>query len=168
MFLNEIMEVANYQIVEGGVSPSSFIYPKYFRYLVFKTQAGIATIYFDTKTTEIVDVHVYDLLGRGHNYRWVKKEYIETFKQHAIDNKIDHSDKCFVDFEEDILEKVVGILENRKFNEDVIIKFELDDDVIDILKQKAIDQNVTFDQFITDAIIDYIKETCPEILNHEK
>ena len=156
MKLNDFLKAVGYSVVEGGKSSFDY-YPDDARYIEHETKAGFATAHYDPVTLEVYEAYVSDLLNREHYYIWVHPDYrIAKGKyQKSIGYESEHTP---TDSEEDILFKIEAILNNRTFDDTVVMEFDLADDVYEILENMAIEQNITFDKLVENAIVKYIED----------
>jgi hypothetical protein len=158
MFLHEFLLAAKHNVVEGGKCDWDFL-PKTTRWLDVETDYGWATAYFDSISEEVWRIKVSDSMKRNHNYEWFepvyKQEFLDSLKNKTADGNIYYQ----TDTEDDILNKVSSILFNRKFDPDVVLEFDLNEDTKKILENMAKEKNVTFDDLILEAVQNYIFET---------
>ena len=82
-------------------------------------------------------------------------KFLDFLKNKTADGNIYYQ----TDTEDDILNKVSSILFNRKFDPDVVLEFDLNEDTKKILENMAKEKNVTFDDLILEAVKNYILET---------
>jgi hypothetical protein len=154
--LSDFMLATANRIIEGG-DCSLECYPDGTRFIDAETKFGWATAYYNPVSCEVYDVYVADSLERNHYYRWIHPDVKNEYHKFVIDNNIDNSEWAFTDCETDILVKLEAILNNRKFYIDVVLSFDLEDDVLKKLEDIALERNITFDDLVIEALTKYIE-----------
>lgn len=135
------------------------------RILDTTTEYGEAGCVYDTNSQFLYEVTVHDSLGRHEAFRWVHKDYRDAVKDEAKSRKIDY--KEFLDGQrwsdtdslDDILDKVYGILNNRSFDHNVVMEFDLDNETLATIQKAAKLRNITMDAFIQEALQAVIDES---------
>jgi len=104
----------------------------------FETKYAQGTGVIDQQSDEILALFIRDSLGRGHRYAWINpsiKNYVNEL--YSITDSVD-----------DIFEKALALLGNRRFDPRVIMQFDLDNETINTLETLAVSRNETLDETI--------------------
>lgn len=155
--LKKFLKAIDHRIVEGAEFQWSCYGPDA-RMLDTRTEYGEASCVYDSITQFLYEVNAHDSLGRKESFRWVHKDYREVMKAEAKQRGLDH--KEFLEGEkwsdtdslEDMLDKVYGIINNRRFDHNVVMEFDLDEATLADLQRAALIRNQTVDDFIEDAL----------------
>ncbi len=132
----------------------------------FMTAYGQVSVDFDVADNIVAQIIVSDDKQRYPVYRWTEQNLRRSARHSHESRGIDH-DKSFCDVHPnyadtdelwDILDKAKAILENRSFDPDVIMTFELDEGFKEKITDIAFRRGITFDQFITEAVTNAANE----------
>lgn len=158
MKINEIMEAADYQIIEGSV----FLWKSYgenARSIDFSNNSGDFDIgvscVFDKNTKEVYEVNV--LSADDKNYRWVHKEYVEKIKQEFNNKNLDFAEVdgnkwVDLDNEEDVIRKIKQVIQSGCCDNEITIALNLDNEVILGLSLIAHKRNITLNALMVEIV----------------
>lgn len=114
-----------------------------------------ASIYFDTKTSEVFEINVCDEVN-NRQYRWVNPDFTEAYAKEVTARGLDGNEFLLeyttIEVEYDMLEKLVGIINKTEYDTRIVIEIEMADEDFRIYAMAAHKMDVTFNEFVEIAI----------------
>lgn len=137
-----------FETIEGRISSGEAapLYGKSAWLATASSESGTTSCVWDRVSGKIFRVTISDVLGRNNNYCWINPT--ETSESEVSDSVKWSKTDSF----DDILEKTSAILNNRKFDPDVVMTFDIDDTTTALISSLALSKNVTIDDIMLEAI----------------
>lgn len=117
-----------------------------------------ATCVFDTATQELYDISMVDY-NKELAYKWINPLYYDEYKAESIkrgfkhDMAMENVEYFEVHLLEDIIEKITALCNNEEYNADILVPFDIPDDLYDDLVKMADEQQITINELIKKAIM---------------
>lgn len=136
-------------IIVRGYTPQDPAFGSNARSIDFESKYAQGTGVYDVVTQQLLGLFVRDSLGRGHRYAWVAKHVVDYDNQlYSITEELD-----------DIFEKAIALLGNRRFDPKVVMQFDLDPETTSVLETLAVSRNETLDDTIQYVLVQAIEAT---------
>lgn len=114
-----------------------------------------ASIYFDTKTSEVYEITVCDEINER-QYRWINPNFTEVHAKEVTARGLDDNPFLLkyitIEVEYDMLEKLVGIVNKTEYDTRIVIEVDMADEDFRIYAMAAHKMDVTFNEFVEIAI----------------
>jgi predicted HicB family RNase H-like nuclease len=162
--LRHFMEAIDYQVNDG----SKYMWTCYgpdartMEYWNEQHDKGVSvTAVFDSKTQIVYEMEAWDYEQHRY-YRWIHPGYIDAMKAECMSRGIDFTnafdDESFIDLDvaEDILEKSAAMVAGEEYDTRVIMKFEIDEDLLFSAMQFAHEADITLNQYIENILSEEI------------
>lgn len=154
MTLDEVINVVNAPVIEGGPETQVDCYGKNVGYTLFGNRYGETSVTYDTMTLEVYQISVYDnLSGKAftnfsHN---IKKAYFEEAKRKDWE---DESGWVTTDCPEDMLTKIKAIMDGRKYSTDVVCVFDgFTEEDLEMMRDQAFNKKMSLDEYFAELLI---------------
>lgn len=158
MTLDEVINVVNAPVIEGGPETQVDCFGKNVGYTLFGNRYGETSVTYDTMTLEVYQISVYDnLSGKAftnfsHN---IKKAYFEEAKRKDWE---DESSWVTTDCPDDMLEKIKAIMTGRKYSTDVVVIFDgFTEEDLEMMKEQAFQRKMSLDEYFAELLMEAIK-----------
>jgi hypothetical protein len=125
---------------------------------------GEASCVYSLETSQVFEVSISDKLADRYQYTWVDPDYKDEYEAEAKSRHIepymwlDGEKYSVTDSEEDILDKVTAILNNRSFDETVVITLIMTPEEKILIETAAANLGITIDKFVERAIMEVAYE----------
>ena len=117
------------------------------------------TVVFDTVTQVVYELNACDE-DAGRVYRLIHPNYRDAYHQEAQSRGVDEYDIKCIDLEtvQDMLEKTTAIINNRPYDERIVVPLELPDDVLLVLFKMAHEQDITMNQLVIQILLGAVEQ----------
>lgn len=118
-----------------------------------------ASVVFDTMDQKVYSVEIHDY-RKDKSFRMIHPSFVDQYQQECEDRDIDFAiawdDHEFIDlhFEEDILEKIIAIVNDEPYDDRVGLDLNLSNDVILVLALEAHKRDITLNDYICEILED--------------
>lgn len=119
---------------------------------------------YDTVDQTVYEIAISSTYEGDVRYKWFNPDYLEAYQAEANEREIQW-DQCFDDERwaitesfDDILDKVTKILAGEEYDDRVIMKLDLGQDVIDRINQTAEMLGITPDELVTQILTQMVNE----------
>ena len=124
-----------------------------------------ASIYFNTKTSEVYEISVCDEIN-NRQYRWINPWFTEACAKEVTARGLDGNEFLLkyttIEVEYDMLEKLVGIVNKTEYDTRIVIEIEMADKDFLTFAKAAHAMDVSFNQFVETAIKSALEKYDPE------
>lgn len=114
-----------------------------------------ASIYFDTKTSEVYEIAVCDEIN-NRQYRWTNPDFTDAYNTEVTSRGLDDNDFLLnlttIEVDYDMLEKLSGIVNKTDYDTRIVIEVEMADEDFQVYAMAAHKMDITFNEFVEIAI----------------
>ena len=143
----QFFDIVKFQVSSGSQYPNP-VYTSAYMVNSNKRDEFNASCIFNLDTGAVYEIYVHDCI-KYNSYRWVAEEFRDSAANMSSTS---------IEVEEDILEKLIAIVNGTEYDTRIIIPIDITDEEFLIMAKAAHAEDITFNEFIEKALTEAIKK----------